>query len=120
MTIRGVAVMMVAIALLFSIMMLLGNMLLKVNIDKPLVLDMLRGSYFISGDERPLKRIISVIHWKEDAKTFNEGVIGGAAYWSLESNARQHLRVKELCKKEIENNTGITKMLLEKIVDSIK
>ena len=84
-------------------------------IDSPQVLDMLWGTFFATGDEAPVKKIISVIHLEKDGHE-GEIMLGGAANWSLASNARQYPRVLEICKKEAVAAQGPTKELLEKII----
>lgn len=78
-------------------------------------LDMLWATFFATGDEKAVQRIISVIHFSKDGK--GEGaIIGASALWSLKSNAKQHKKVMDICKQEIGKQTGLTKNLLQEVV----
>jgi hypothetical protein len=46
-------------------------------------------------------------------------VIGGAAQWSLESNAFQHKRVYQICKEELKNIDAVTAKLLQEILEKV-
>jgi len=78
-------------------------------------LDNLWGIFLATGDEAAVKRIISALHLKEEGHGM-EIVIGGAAEWSLASNAMQHEKVLDIIKSEVKVSTGTTKRLLEKIL----
>ncbi len=91
------------------------NDLYAISIDSPLILDMLWTSFFATGDSLPVQRIISVLHLSRDGHG-EEIIVGGAAQWSLKSNARQHPKVLEICKKEFLTAKGETKSLLGEIV----
>jgi hypothetical protein len=84
-------------------------------VDNPLILDMLWASFSATGDDLPVRRIISVLHLLNDG-TGEDIMVGGAANWSLKSNAQQHPRVMEICKQELLSAQGETKALLEEIV----
>ncbi len=62
----------------------------------PGVLDMLWGSFLVTGEERFVQRIISALPGKHQ-KDMNKLVIAGAASWSLTSNASQHKEVMRIC-----------------------
>ncbi len=89
--------------------------LYSVAVRSPQVLDMLWGAFFATGEDVPVKRVISVIHLEQDGHG-EERVIGGTANWSLGSNAKQHRRVLEICREEAKKAQGATKELLEKII----
>ncbi|MFA5143948.1 MAG: hypothetical protein WC522_07295 [Candidatus Omnitrophota bacterium] len=88
---------------------------LTMPIISPQALDMLWATFFSTGDEKVVQRIISVIHLSKDGKG-QEILIGGAALWSLKSNAKQHKKVMDICKQEVGKETGLTKNLLQEIV----
>lgn len=89
--------------------------LYSISINSPQVLDMLWASFFATGDELPVQRIISVLHLSKDGHG-EEIMVGGAANWSLKSNIQQHPKVLEICKKELANAQGETKAVLGEIV----
>ena len=78
-------------------------------------LDMLWGSFFATGDERYVRRIIGKLPW---AKTDNiqQELIGGAAQWSLTSNAAQHVRVLDICKAELSTLPADQKDILASVI----
>jgi hypothetical protein len=92
--------------------------ILKLPIESPAVLDMLWGYFFATGDEAPIRRIVSAANYypslgaleryktsartEADARQAQKEVIFRAAMWSLGSNCRQHRRVKEICDKLLE------------------
>lgn len=78
-------------------------------------LDSLWCVFFATGSEDAIKRIISVLHLREEGHGM-EIIIGGAAQWSLTSNAVQHKRVLNILKNEAKKSTGITKKILEEII----
>lgn len=89
--------------------------LYETPIDSALILDMLWTSFFATGDDLPVRRIISVIHLKYVGHG-EEMMVGGAAQWSLKSNAQQHPKILEICKKELLTAKGETKSMLGEIV----
>ena len=70
----------------------------KMDIESPDVLDMLWACYSATGDERYVKRLLSVLAWSgTDSKDLPKMLIVSAARWSLMSNLEQHPKVKEIC-----------------------
>ncbi len=62
------------------------------------VLDMLWGSFFITGDEKYVDRIISALPGlRKGEHDPNKMMAAGAAQWSLTANAHQHQRVMKIC-----------------------
>lgn len=82
-------------------------------------MDKLWGIYFATGNKRAIDQIISVLHFWEDGRDA-EVAIGGAAKWSLTSNAAQHPKVLKEIKNELTISSGIKKALLEEIVNSVQ
>ncbi len=78
-------------------------------------LDMLWAFFFATGDSAAVKKIISVLHLEKDGHGLDI-VVGGAAGWSLQSNAIQHKKVLAICKEELKTSEGLTREILEKIV----
>lgn len=73
----------------------------NMEICSPAVLDMLWTSFFATGDEKYVKRIISVLPWSQASEHNGEKkMVGYSAKWSLSSNAVQHKRVMAICLKE--------------------
>lgn len=75
---------------------------LELQVFDTAVLDMLWGQFLATGDERCVKRVIGALEYMETARTRDQFLIGGAARWSLISNAVQHPLVLETCKKAVE------------------
>lgn len=84
-------------------------------VDSPLLLDMLWASFSATGDDLPVRRIISVLHLLQDGNG-EEIIVGGAANWSLKSNAQLHPRIMEICKQELSVAQQPTKSLLEEVI----
>ena len=86
-------------------------------ITDPVQLDMLWARFSATGDPACVRKIISAALEKQEGSSFNM-LIGGAASWSLASNARQHDRVLAICRDERIKSSGPTKELLEQIIHS--
>ncbi len=84
----------------------------------PAVLDILWGAFFATGDEQYIERIISVLPWLETKGNVDRLLIGGAAQWSLTSNAVQHQKVLNICQKQLRKQPKEVKAILQEIVDN--
>ena len=89
--------------------------LLEDSVDSPADLDRLWAMFLATGDAAPVRKIISVLCLLEEGHG-EEIIVGGAARWSLTSNARQHKRVYEICQQELQSSEGTTKSLLEQVL----
>jgi hypothetical protein len=89
---------------------------LNMDITDAGVLDFLWEEFFVTGSKEPVKRIISVLPLWRTGKDIKQRVIAGAARWSLGSNCRQHDKVLEICKQELEKSNWPQKQLLRDIV----
>jgi hypothetical protein len=94
--------------------------ILKIEIDSPDVLDMLWGYFFATGDDAPIRRIVSAFNYgeyagalkrystpgatEEDKKHAEYEAIFRVTTWSLRSNCRKHPRVKECCDHLLHGN----------------
>jgi hypothetical protein len=94
--------------------------LLKEEIDSPSTLDMLWGYYFATGDEAPVRRIVSALNYSRYAGAMNRyetsrktsddrrqayyDAIFAAAVSSLSSAWRQDPRIKEICDELLKGN----------------
>ena len=90
--------------------------LLRTPINDAKILDDLWLYYFETHNLIVINRIISVLHWVKDGSGM-QIVVGGAAKWSLTSNAKQHSEIFDYLVKEIQTSFGITKSLLEEIIE---
>lgn len=66
--------------------------------EGPWVLDALWGNFMATGAEVPVARIVSALPWATIKGDIPRLLVGGAAKWSLTSNAVQHPRVLEICR----------------------
>jgi hypothetical protein len=89
--------------------------ILVMEIDSASVLDMLWGYFFATGEEKPIRRIVSALNYAqywgaleryktskktdEDEKHAHYESICRAALWSLHSNSREHPRVRAFCER---------------------
>jgi hypothetical protein len=89
--------------------------------DSPANLDYLWAEFLATGNEEPVKKIISVLDYKkpENESTDTDmlkALVFGAARWSLASNANQHKRVYEIIQKELITAQGQKRQVLEEII----
>ncbi len=62
----------------------------------PVVLDILWGTFFASGDTRSVERIVQALALLAQPERSRPWATGMAALWSLKSNAKQHEAVAEV------------------------
>lgn len=80
-------------------------------------LDMLWGAFLATGDSRYVRRVIETLGKNIPVTAKGEGIVlGGAAEWSLRSNAWSHSRVLETCRAEIKSASPALAGELGKIV----
>lgn len=84
--------------------------------DSPKDLDYLWAEFMATGNNEPVKKIVSVLGYPSKGMNI---VLIGAAEWSLSSNARQHEIVYNTIKQESLSATGQTKEKLEEILKDI-
>ena len=66
--------------------------------ESPAVLDMLWACFCATGDEKYVKRLVTILATaKEDSKDLAKMMILSTGRWSLLSNIEQHKKVKEYC-----------------------
>jgi len=99
--------------------------LLTEPLDKtPLIIDMLWGYFYATGDEAAVKRIIETLPWSEmkqgDIKNDKDKAmrqqVGASAKRSLTDNAARHQRAMEICKKELPGQPPETKPILQQVI----
>lgn len=82
------------------------------EIKSPEVLDELWGAFSATGDEKYVYRLMTALPWTYDTNgDYNKLTIGGAARWSLVSNAQQHPKVLKICQKARETHPEWKKAL---------
>ncbi len=86
----------------------------------PWVLDALWGNFMATGNKEPVIRIITVLPWIDVKGDINRLTIGGAANWSLTSNAFQHKRVLEICESELEKQSEVITVKLAQVIENAK
>lgn len=64
------------------------------------VLDSLWGNFMATGSKEPVIRIMQALPWLDVKGDVNRLLVGGAARWSLTSNAIQHKKVMAICEDE--------------------
>lgn len=82
------------------------------------VLDAWWGFFLATGDELPIRAIIAVLPWTKVRGDTGRLLIGGAARWSLISNAIQHGRVLEICKAQLAVQGAEVAELLKEVVST--
>ena len=93
---------------------------LKDTISSAGFLDALWGSFFATGDERYVQRLISVLPMLDTKDDVTKMLIGGAARVSLTSNAVQHLRVMEICETELKKLPNDQKPALQEVIKTAR
>lgn len=83
----------------------------------PKALDEYWGQFFATGAREPVDAIIAVLPLVEVRGDAEQMLIGGAAQWSLRSNAIQHPRVLEYCKEAAKSAAEPTRGLLLTLID---
>lgn len=83
-------------------------------------LDDLWVEYFRSKNPWAVKRIISALRLRKESPNLDDAVVGSAAKWSLQVNAKQYPEVLSICEQSLKNTTGTIKELLEEIIDKVK
>jgi hypothetical protein len=86
----------------------------------PGTLDDSWAAFFATGDAKYVQEVIEVLPWSEIRGDVARLLTGGAARWSLASNAYQHRRVLEICEQAAAPAIGPTKRLLDEIVAEAK
>ena len=82
----------------------------------PTLLDAFWAAFFVTGDERYVERVAAYVPWIEQGKDPVKLLIGGAARWSLTSNAIQHQKVMAAVKRLARQASGQKKELLDQVV----
>ncbi|MDR3090292.1 MAG: hypothetical protein LBU39_10820 [Desulfobulbaceae bacterium] len=100
--------------------------LLLEELDKaPLIVDMLWGYFYATGDEAAVKRIILALPWstmkredvKDDKQKRLQWQAGVSAKRSLATQAARYQRVMEICKKELPGEPPEIKPILQEVIN---
>lgn len=75
--------------------------------------DMLWGAYFASGDTEYLQQIIENTQLAQERRDLNRYLTGASAKWSLSSNLRNHLRVKQYVEASLAQSSKHAEVLQE-------
>jgi len=84
--------------------------------SSPKYLDYLWAEFNVTGNEMPVKKIISVLNFPNE--NINDLLLIKAAEWSLKSNAKQHKKVYDIIKSESYSASGILQKKLLKILEN--
>lgn len=90
------------------------------EISNPGFLDALWVSFFASGDERYVKRVINALQLLKTQGDTGKILIGGAAKWSLASNAFQHPKVMQICEAELKELPNEQRAALAEVIQSAR
>ncbi len=83
----------------------------------PWVLDALWGNFMATGRKKPIERIMEALPWVDIKGDIQRLLIGGAAQWSLTSNAIQHDLVFKFCEAAIKTKPKDIALKLQKILE---
>jgi hypothetical protein len=84
------------------------------------VLDALWGRFMATGSPKAVRRIISVLPWVELKGDTGRLLIGGAAQWSLISNAAQHPLVMRICEEEAARQSEKVASGLHRVIEEAR
>ncbi len=84
------------------------------------VLDALWGNFMATGSKEPVVRIMQALPWLDVKGDVNRLLVGGAAQWSLTSNAIQHKKVMAICEDEAFKQSPEVQEKLEAVVAEAK
>jgi len=84
------------------------------------VLDSLWGKFMATGNKEPVERIMEALPWVDIKGDVNRLLIGGAARWSLTSNAVQHDRVFEFCETAEQTKPKEVAIKLHEVLDNAR
>jgi len=90
------------------------------EINKPSCIDALWVGFFASGDERYVKKIISALPLVQEKGDVERMLIGGAARWSLASNAYQHTKVMQICEAQLKELPADQRAALAEVVKTAR
>lgn len=74
--------------------------LTEMPVEDPAIIDCLWASFMATGDEQYVYRVLDVI---QEADSTADGLIVNVASWSVESNLKDHQKVKEIYHQYLEN-----------------
>jgi hypothetical protein len=86
----------------------------------PAVLDGLWANFMATGSDLPVIKIIEALKWVEAKGDMYLILVGGAAKWSLTSNAVQHKRVLEICEQQMKVQPAEISMQLKIVVEDAR
>lgn len=86
----------------------------------PWVLDALWGNFVGTGSKIPVLRVASALPWVDVRGDTNRLLVGGAARWSLTSNAAQHKRVLDICETEARSQPEDVREKLQEVIAKAK
>lgn len=86
----------------------------------PWVLDALWGNFMATGNKAPVQRIMTTLPWIDVKGDVNRLLIGGAARWSLTSNAKQHERVMQFCEEDVRTQSKEVSAKLREVIANAK
>ena len=84
------------------------------------VLDALWGNFMATGNKAPVQRIMTTLPWIDVKGDVNRLLIGGAARWSLTSNAVQHQRVLQFCEEEVSAQPKDVAAKLREVIANVR
>lgn len=79
-------------------------------------LDLLWGNFFITGEYKPVSRILDVLDQPDVADNYD---LKRVVRWSLESNLRQHPKLEEIVRKGMAERKGTSRKELEQILADV-
>jgi len=86
--------------------------------DSPELLDTLWGSYFATGNYRPVSRIIAMLPWSKDRESVGRLTVGGMAKYTLVSNATRSSDLIAMLKRASRHQGASVAPILNEVIEA--
>jgi hypothetical protein len=84
----------------------------------PELLDTLWGTYFATGDYRPVARIIAMLPWSKEKDSVEKLTVGGMAKYTLVSNATRSRDLLAMLKRASRHQPAAVAPILGEVIDA--
>jgi hypothetical protein len=84
----------------------------------PQLLDTLWGSYFATGNYRPVSRIIAMLPWSKETDSVEKLTVGGMAKYTLVSNATRSRDLRAMLKRASRHQPASVAPILNEVIEA--
>ncbi len=89
---------------------------INLPVDHPNILDILWSSFFATGEDKYVIRIISALS-KVNSSDITDYAVLEAAKWSLRNNIQSHEKVYAICKNQLNKQQEDIALIIQEILD---